>query len=142
VTPRTRTQPRSTPLRTPRPAAGLSLAIALLVGLRLAPALEVGPFIPRLTVDNPTPFAVNLQVAGPPGQGSSDVGTVGRETQDVVEQVLDAGDRWVFRFSYGGVDAGEVELSRAVLRAAGWRLSVPPEVAGRLAAAGLTPSAR
>ncbi|MEA2931563.1 MAG: hypothetical protein QOI56_348, partial [Actinomycetota bacterium] len=28
------------------------------------------------------------------------------------------------------------------LRAAGWRLSVPPEVAGRLAAAGLTPSAR
>ncbi|MGI8776503.1 MAG: hypothetical protein ACR2LJ_03765 [Acidimicrobiales bacterium] len=47
----------------------------------------------------------------------------------------------IFRFSYGRVAAAELVVSRAQLERDGGKLTVPPEAAERLRAAGLQPSA-
>jgi hypothetical protein len=58
-----------------------------------------------------------------------------------VEEVADQGREWVFRFSYGGVDAGELVLSRDRLARDGWNITVPSAVAERLRDAGVQESA-
>ncbi len=142
MTPRTRTAPRSTPLRDSQRAIGVFLGAAVLAVLLVAPALDPGPFVPRLTVENPTPFEITVEVAGGDRQGWSDVATVRREVEEVVEEIADVGSTWVFRFSYAGMEGGEVAVSRSDLRDAGWRLAIPGDVGEALTAAGFVPSAR
>ena len=98
---------------------------------------------PRSFVDvdvvNPTKYHLELDVrraaAGPPSWLV--LGGVGRESTRRFERVLDQGDRWIVRFTYGGFVAGELSLSRAE----GRRIVAPPEVGQRLADAGFAPSA-
>ncbi|HVF15219.1 MAG TPA: hypothetical protein VM942_11505 [Acidimicrobiales bacterium] len=142
MTPRTRMESRSTPLRNPQRAIGLFLGVAVLAVLLVAPSLDPGFFVPRLTVDNPTPFDLTVEVTGGDRDGWYDVGTVGRELEDVLEEVADPGSTWVIRFSYAGVEGGEVTVPGSELRAAGWRLTVPAAVGTALAEAGFVPSAR
>ena len=54
--------------------------------------------------------------------------------------MLEQGDTWVFTFSYGGVRATELRLSRDDLAAADWTVMVPDSAGGALEAAGLEPS--
>ena len=54
-------------------------------------------------------------------------------------QVLDAGDVWIFSFLRGGVDTGEVQLTRDQLEAADWRVSVPDEVVAAIEESGQNP---
>ncbi len=58
-----------------------------------------------------------------------------------VEEVADQGREWVFRFSYGGVDAGELVITPGQLARDGWEITVPSAVAERLHEAGLPESA-
>jgi hypothetical protein len=95
----------------------------------------------RLTVDNPSPYNVNIEVAGTDRAGWLDVGSFRREERRTVEEVADQGREWVFRFSYGGVDAGELVLSRDRLARDGWNITVPSAVAERLRDAGVGESA-
>jgi hypothetical protein len=142
MTPRTRTEPRPTPLRSRHTAPGFLLGSAVLVVLLLAPSLGEDALISRLTIDNPTAFDVNVEVAGDGRSGRFDLGTVTHETESIREEVADPGATWVLRFSYGGVDAGELSVERSTVRDAGWRLTVPTEVGERLAAGGFVASAR
>lgn len=137
---RTTPEPR---LRYPGGALGLVVALALAAALvtALASNLRSPSDVAALTVDNPTVYQVNVDVS-PSGDGDwLDLGSVGRERTKTIEQIGDQGTRWVFRFSYGGVDAGRVTLSRTELAAAHWTVRVPTEVGERLRAAGLQPSA-
>ena len=142
MTPRTRTEARPTPLRTPHQAVGIFLGAAVLAVLIVAPSLAPASFVSRLAIDNPTVFDLNVDVAGGEGGGWYPLGTLERETENVIEEVVDPGSTWVFRFSYAGIDGGEVAVSRSELRGAGWQLAVPPGVGEQLAAAGLAASAR
>jgi hypothetical protein len=142
MTPRTRTEPRSTPLRSPHQAVGLFLGAAVLAVLIVAPSLAPATFVPRLAIDNPTPFDINVDVSGAPGGGWIQLGTVARETEGVLEEVADPGPTWVLRFSYAGVDGGEMTVPRSELRADDWLVTVPAEVSERLSAAGFEASAR
>lgn len=119
--------------------AGIAVAIALV--LAFAPAMRVPTDVAALTIDNPTVYQVNVDVTGAGGGGWLDLGSVGRERTKTVEQIADQGANWVFRFSYGGVDAGRLAVTRADLKAAGWKITVPAAASGRLQAAGLQPSA-
>jgi hypothetical protein len=141
MSPRTRTETRSTPLRSPHQAVGLFLGAAVLAVLIVAPSLAPASLVARLAIDNPTAFDINVDVAGGEGGGWFPLGTIDRETESVLEEVVDPGSTWVFRFSYGGVDGGELAVSRSELRGAGWQLAVPPGVSERLTAAGLVASA-
>ena len=142
MTPRTRTQPRPTPLRNPERAIGVFLGAAVLAVLLVAPSLTPGAFVPRLTVENPTAFDITVEVAGGDRTGWTGIGAVRRQLEDNLEEIADPGRTWIFRFSYAGYEGGEVEMSRADLRAAGWRLTVPAEVGETLSSAGFVPSAR
>ena len=141
MTPRTRTETRPTPLRSPNQAVGLFLGAAVLAVLIVAPSLAPASYVARLAIDNPTAFDVNVDVADGEGGGWFPLGTLDRERETVLEEVIDPGSTWVFRFSYAGVAGGELTVSRSELRGAGWQLAVPPGVSERLAAAGLVASA-
>jgi len=142
MTPRTRTQPRPTPLRSPQRAIELFLAAAGLAVLLVAPSLVTGTYVPRLTIENRTQYDVNVEVAGGGQRAWLDLGTVPRETEGVLEEISDPGGTWVIRFSHGGVEVGELTVTRAELRDADWKLVVPTEVGDRLTEAGASPSAR
>jgi hypothetical protein len=143
MTPRIGTRPRPAPLRIPQRAIDVVLAMAGVVAiLLLAPSLRTGPHIPRLTVANQTLFHINVDLADSDRDRWFQLGTVSRETDGVLEEIPDMGGTWVFRFSYAGVPAGELVLSRPALVEAGWAFAVPADVGARLAGAGLSPSAR
>ena len=88
----------------------------------------------RLTLSTSTSLA-------PRREGWFDLGSVGRRTR-MVEEVVDQGDEWVFRFAYGGVQAGEIVMPRAELAKEGSKITVPPAVPDRLREAGVSESAR
>ncbi len=96
----------------------------------------------RVTIVNPTPYQLNVELAAVGSGGSLDLGTAGRDNTMVVEKVFDPGNRWVLRLSYAGESAGEVAVSRSDLADAGWRMEIPPAVGDRLRAEGFAPSAR
>ncbi len=141
-----------TGLRTPsRPVPSVRrpmlLGVAALAVLAAALGIGVGSvtreagFVARITVENPTQF--NLQVdAGAPGEDEVvALGSVPREGTRSFEQVVDQGERWVFRLSFGGEDAGEVVVPRPQLEKDGWRVVVPAGIGQALADAGHPPSA-
>ena len=119
---------------------GFALVLGgVLVAARLTndePAL-----VRRLTVENPTPYFVNVEVSGAERDSWIELGSFGRERSRTVEELVDQGRQWVFRFSYAGVEGGELVVSRDRLVGDGWRITVPPEVTERLRAAGLAESA-
>lgn len=136
------TRPRSsTP---PTVLAGLALVAVATVGvlfvvLRLSS--DEPSFVGRVTIVNPHVYKVNVEVKGPEGARWTELGTVRRETDKAIEEVADQGSLWVFRFSYGGEQGGEIAVSRTALETSGWRVTVPPEVGERFRQAGLQPSA-
>jgi len=111
----------------------------LLFGVSL---LELPHLVPRLTVVNDTDYQVEIEVSGPARDGWVDLGAVNPKSQKASEETFDQGRDWVFRFSYGGQDAGELSLSRSALVAERWKITVPPAVAERLGGAGIEPSAQ
>jgi hypothetical protein len=138
-------------LTPPRPpsarlgGAAIALAVvAVIVGVLSALAgIDVGESTTyrQVTLDNPSPYNVNVQVAGAQRDGWLDLGSFAREARRTVEEVADQGSQWVFHFSYGGVDAGELVISRERLADERWTITVPAGVPERLREAGLQESA-
>jgi hypothetical protein len=125
-------------------AAIVLIAVAGTVGVLFALArIDVGESTTyrRVTVDNPSPYNVNVQVAGAQRAGWLDLGSFAREARRTVEEVADQGPQWVFHFSYGGVDAGELVISRERLADERWTITVPAGVREHLRQAGLQESA-
>ena len=141
----------NTVLTPPRPrSAQLTSVVVVLIGVAVVMAvalpmarLAVGEptSFRRLTVHNPTPYMINVEVRGA-DDGWLDLGSFRREANRMVEELADQGRQWIFRFSYGGVEGGELVLSRDQLAREGWKVTVPTEVSERLRAAGLSGSAR
>ena len=120
--------------------AGMAAAGLLLLVLLLQSATEPGR-VTALTVANPSPYQVSVDVSPDGEERWLDLGAVDRERERTIEELPDLGADWVFRFVSGGVDGGRLEVTRAGLRDAGWRITVPPDVVERFEAAGLRPSA-
>jgi hypothetical protein len=120
--------------------AGIAVAGVLLLVLLLRSASDP-PRVAALTVANPSPYQVSVEVSPAGEERWLDLGAVDRERDRTIEELPDLGTRWVFRFASGGVEGGRVEVARTVLRDAGWKITVPPDVVERFEAAGLRPSA-
>ncbi len=137
----TRTPSRpAPPIRRPVVLGVLALAaVAAAVGIGVGSITRGSAFVERITVDNPTLY--NLQVdIGAPGEGQVlAVGTVPREGSRQFHQVVDQGERWVFRLSFGVEEVGEIEVPRPQLEQDGWKVAVPPDGGRRLADAGHPP---
>lgn len=141
---RTATRPRRAPASRPDLTEALSVLVVAATAA-VAVWLVVGPLqLPErvdVTVDNDTPFDLVVEAGTPDGAGSVVLGTAGRGREIAFRDKVDQGDEWVFSFSYGGVDAGAVQLGRAELESSGWRVTVPRRVADVLVDAGLGPTA-
>jgi hypothetical protein len=138
------TNTRSKPSRMAR-VGGLMIVLtigAALIFVLNQLMLDGTPSSRSVTVENPSPYIINVEVTGAERGGWFDVGSVRRENRQTFEQTPDLGDQWVFRFSYGGVDAGGLTVSRAQLAQDGWMITVPAEAAERLREAGLSESVR
>ncbi len=116
-------------------AAGVIFA---LIGL----GLDDMPTYRQLTVENPAPYIINVDVTSAERDGWLHVGIVRREGRQTFEGLADPGDQWAFRFSYGGAAVGELSVSRDQLAREGWTITVPAEAAERLRHAGVSESAR
>lgn len=119
----------------------LVLSVAIVVALTSVVGLSGGPgTVGRITVENPTPYALDIEVSPGTGTGWVSAGFVRQKSTAVVEEIADQGDVWVFRFDSQGQTGGEVRFTRPELEATGWRIVVPDDVATRLAEAGAPPS--
>lgn len=144
MNPPTVTEPQ-TPNRSPRRVGVLVgvAGVAVAAAVALASLVDLGggrATIPRLTYENPTEYALDVEVSPGPGKGWTSAGFVGQRSTGVVEEVPDQGDVWLFRFDSQGETGGELRLSRAELEAAGWKVTVPTDVGRRLAEIGAPPT--
>ena len=140
----------STVLSRPRPAGSrkswslLSVAMAGTAVVAVLALVSSGSRLPSyvddITVVTPHQWDVVVDVTGTEREGWLVMGTVDRGSSHAFEHVIDQGQQWVFRFSYGGVDGGELVLPRTELETGGWKVSVPEQFAERMRAAGMSPS--
>jgi hypothetical protein len=112
------------------------IAIAL-----LAPSIQPGPFVSRVTVVNNSAYAFDVDVAGAKADDWMllEIATANASTS--VGTVFDQGSTWTFRFTVQGRVLGTVVESRADLANAGWRVSVPAQYADVLRRDGVVPTA-
>ena len=118
-------------------------AVALAAAVLLAFVVGVGgraSTVPRLTYQNPTDYALDVEVSSGPRTGWTTAGHVGQRSTGVANEVVDQGDVWLFRFDSQGATGGELRLTRAELEASGWTVDIPVEVGRRLAEAGAPPT--
>jgi hypothetical protein len=121
--------------------AAAVLGVAAVVGVTYLVGLSAGPkTVPRITFENPTGYALDIEVSSGPGDGWTSAGSVRQRSTAEVTEVIDHGDVWLFRFDSQGASGGELRLSRAELEASGWRVAIPAEVGARLAGAGAPPT--
>jgi hypothetical protein len=122
-------------------AAVLVVALMGAIGLTFVVNLSSGPAtVPRITFENPTPYALDVEVSPGPGAGWTSAGSVRQLSTADVQEVIDQGEVWIFRFDSQGETGGELRLSRADLAASNWHVVVPTEVGRRLAEAGAPPT--
>lgn len=116
----------------------VSALLAMMLLRSFTPSIQ---FVERLTIRNPTQYSLEVEATGSRRDGWLGLGTLPREDEKAFEEVIDQGQRWTFRFSYGGQLLGDLVISRADLEEGAWRIAVPPEIGERLRAAGTAPSA-
>ena len=120
-------------------AVALGLAAALTMAF--VAGLSGGPTtVPRLTFDNPTDYALAIEVRPDGDPAWTSAGSVAQRSTGVVEEVVDQGEVWVFRFDSQGHTGGELRLTRAELEQSGWRVEIPRDVGARLAQHGAPPT--
>ncbi|MGI8810512.1 MAG: hypothetical protein ACR2KK_22215 [Acidimicrobiales bacterium] len=112
-----------------------AIALAVVVGRSAGSAT-----VARLRYENPTVYAIDVEVSSGTGTGWTSAGSVRQRSTADVEEVTDQGDVWLFRFNSQGETGGELRLSRSELEASGWRIVIPAEVGTRLVEAGAPPT--
>ena len=106
----------------------------------LLPESRTPSYVDEVTVVNPHQWDVGVDVTGAERDGWLGLGTVDRTASHGFAQVINQGQQWVFRFSYAGVDGGELVVPRSELEASGWKVTVPEQFAERMRVASVGPS--
>jgi hypothetical protein len=135
--------PQAAPARLGRDFAKLVVGglVALAVIIGVMAAVEGPVFVDRVSIRNPTPYTLDVQVTGADRDGWLPLGPVSPGGRLNLRDVVDKGDRWVVHVSSAGIDGGEVAVSRGELERGGWVITIPNAATSRLAANGATPSA-
>lgn len=95
-------------------------------------------FVDEIVIENPTAFAPNVDVTGDARNGWLSLATAESHSEKAIEDVLDQGPTWVFRFRYSGYEQ-ELRVARAELADSGWRVQVPSDFASALEQRGIAP---
>jgi hypothetical protein len=116
--------------------------VALVLIFAGAQALGGPGVIERVTINNPTPYQVEIAVAGGEGGSRLTLGPVSSGESHAFASVVDQGDRWVVHVTSARSDGGEFVVRRADLERTKWVITIPNEVASRLAANGASPGSQ
>ena len=115
-----------------------TLAVLAAAALLLPVACDGVTFVERVVFVNETDYPASVDVRGESG-GWLDLTTVSAHETREVEEVIDQGPSWTFRFTYGSHDPVEVTIGRHELIDGGWRVEVPEELEENLRAQGVPP---
>jgi hypothetical protein len=115
----------------------VAAAGAVAVGVGFA-FLRSPDTIDTISVTNPTDYDIRVEVRGAEG-GWMPMSTAQRDTTTVVDDVIDQGPAWTIRFTAQGQQAGQLEIRRPALEAAGWEIEVPASTEEVLRDAGAAP---
>ncbi len=96
-------------------------------------------FVDQVTIVNDTGYSADVEVSGRTRDRWLGLATVGAESTHTVEQVIDQGEVWIFRFDYVGKHQEEVEIPRRELEREGWTIRVPQTFEQRLRELGVPP---
>jgi hypothetical protein len=129
-----------------RTLPSFSIVALVVVGALLCAAmayvLRDPALVDHVTVDNPSTLEVDVDVRPSSDAARLAVAVVSPQSQATTRDVLDQGDDWIFSFSSGGVDGGDLRVSRADLAADDWRVVVPSGVIERLQTGSFVPASR
>lgn len=130
--------PQEAPTRLGRNVAAVVVGglVALVLLFAGTQALAGPGVIEQVTVDNPTPYQVEVAVSGSDGGSQLALGPVAAGEHHAFASVVGQGDRWVVHVTSARSDGGEFVLSRAELERTKWVITIPADVASRLAANG------
>jgi hypothetical protein len=96
-------------------------------------ALEPPNAIEHVTIDNPTPYHVEVAVAGSHAGSRLPLGPVSAGEHHTFASVVDQGDQWVVHVTSARSDGGEFVMRRSDLQRGKWVITIPNEVGSRLA---------
>jgi hypothetical protein len=96
--------------------------------------------VDQIIIANRTDYDLDVDVTGRDREGWLPVAIAEARSEDDVQDVIDQGEVWIFRFLHWGDPVGELSLTRAELEQDGWRVEVPEEVEERLHELGRPPS--
>jgi hypothetical protein len=102
-----------------RLVAGVSTSI-LVLG-----ACSSVSFVDELSIINDTEYSANVEVTDEGRDGWLALNNVESQSTTVVEDVIDQGEVWVFRFEYLDRYQVEVEVSSRELAQSDWSIEVP-----------------
>jgi hypothetical protein len=103
-------------------------ACVFLVG----PACSDVSFVDEVTIVNDTEYSANVDATGKARDGSLGLTVVRPQSTTTVEEVIDQGEVWIFRFDYLGKYEEEVEIARRELEQNDWTIEVPQSFEQRL----------
>jgi hypothetical protein len=97
-------------------------------------------YVEKIIVINPTDYDVLVDVKGEEDNSWLTLGTANRNAESTIEEVIDKGETWIFRFSYAAEDLGQAEISRSDLVKSKWRYQIPTRIGEVLKEKGYPPS--
>jgi hypothetical protein len=124
------------------PALVAQLAVvALAVGtVWFAVGVLAMPDRSDVTVVNGSDYDLDVVVHGPHEDAGVAFGRVDRGRTRTQPHLIDPGDEWVFEFSHGAADLGELRMTQDQLDDLDHQVDIPAEITRRARAEGLTPS--
>lgn len=122
-----------------RPIKRARTIVWLPVFALVAAACSDASFVNTVAFVNPTDYPAHVEVSDASRQRWLGLGIAQRDKETVVEDVIDQGEVWVFRFTYAGEHEEELEMSRSELIDVGWEVVVPQSFEDSLRRLGVKP---
>ena len=113
--------------------------VLLLTAVLFAGACSNVSFVDEITVVNETAYPVDVEVSDESRQRWLNLTTAQRDQETAVQEVIDQGAVWVFRFGYAGTHEEEIEIRRSELVRDGWTVEVPESLGEALERLGIEP---
>jgi hypothetical protein len=96
--------------------------------------------VERVVLVNPTEYDLLVDARGADEASWLGLGIANRNAETVVQEVIDQGETWVFRFSYVGEELGDERIARSDLVRNRWRFEIPERYGQILKDKGYAPS--
>lgn len=138
----TRTWGRAVPVRSSsrRVLVGIAIAVIAVAVVALAQRMPEPGKVPPVSLENSSDYSVTVEASGPGTNGWVTIGIIPARSTTVSREVVDQGSDWSLRFTSQGQGFDGYEVSRSQLASDGWHYTVPSEISGQLAEAGVPQS--